>query len=326
MSLPAGALLIGDARDELRELASNESVQTCVTSPPYFKQRTYSPGNPLEIGQEETVDAYVANLVQVFREVRRVLRDDGTCWLNLNDTFLSGELAGAPWRVALALQADGWRLACDVIWNKPNVLPCAARNRPTRSHEYLFLFSKSPGYFYDQEAIREPWTSTHPNDFARARAKHPGYQGKHASGSQARGFTGAPKGDPDKGRNKRTVWTHSAPRFKGAHFATMPEAIAETCILAGSRPGDVVLDPFAGAGTTLAAAQKLGRRWLGVELEPAYESLIRDRLTAAPSQDRVDESGARAESPAGPLGETPSNEVPHEQRTARPEESSSSSH
>ncbi len=228
------------------------------------------------------MDEYVAHLVQVFREVRRCLRDDGTCWLNLDDSYPAGELVGAPWRVALALQRDSWVLRCDVVWQKPNALPSSASNRPTRSHEYLFLFSKqASGYYYDGEAIREPWTGTRPDDLKRARAKHPGYKGKHADGSQAAGFKGAPKGDPDKGRNKRSVWTHSAPRFPGQHFATMAEPIAETCILAGSRAGDLVLDPFAGAGTTLAVAGKLGRRWLGIELNPSYEPLIQERVTCA---------------------------------------------
>jgi DNA modification methylase len=208
--------------------------------------------------------------VQVFREVRRCLRDDGTLWLYLDDTYgVDRQLSGAPWRVALALQSDGWRLRCDVVWQKPNALPCSVTNRPTRSHEYLFLFTKRAEYYY--ESLREPWTGTRPDDL-------PGYRGKHADGSQAGGFRGAPKGDPDKGRNKRSVWTLSAGRYAGAHFAVMPEALAEPCILAGSRPGDIILDPFSGAGTTLAVAQRLGRRYLGVELQSAYEPLIRERL------------------------------------------------
>jgi site-specific DNA-methyltransferase (adenine-specific) len=207
---------------ELREMVGTSSVQTCVTSPPYFRQRVYT-DDPRELGRERTVDEYVTHLVQVFREVRRVLRDDGTLWLNLDDSYPDGQLAGAPWRVALALQADGWTLRCDVVWEKPNALPSSVTNRPTRSHEYLFLLSKqASGYYYDAEAIREPWTGTRKSDRARARAKHPGYQGKHREGSQAAGFKGAPKGDPDKGRNKRSVWTVSAPRFAGQHHATMP--------------------------------------------------------------------------------------------------------
>lgn len=272
-----GTLLIGDAAEQLREMVSDACVQTVVTSPPYFRQRDY--GQPGQVGQERTVSEYADRLVQVFREVRRVLRDDGTVWLNLDDTYLDGELAGVPWHTALAMKADGWHLRCDVIWEKPNALPSSVTNRPTRSHEYVFLFTKAKGYRYEQ--LREPWTGTRPDDLRRAREGHAGYQGKHASGTQAAGFRGQPKGDPDKGRNKRSVWKLSAGRYAGAHFAVMPEALAELCILAGSRPDDLVLDPFAGAGTTLAVARRLGRKYLGVELNAEYEPLIRERLDVA---------------------------------------------
>jgi DNA modification methylase len=260
----------------LAELPARE-VNLCVSSPPYFKLRDYKAGSS-EVGREKTVEDYIDRLVRIYGQVRRVLRDDGLLFLNIDDTYLERQLAMVPFRVALALVADGWRLRADIIWEKPNALPSPVTDRPTRSHEYLFMFSKGAKYHYDGAAIREPWTDARPQDIARAEAKHKGYQGKHRDGSHSAGVKGQPVGDPSKGRNKRTVWRMAHSRYKGAHCATFPEALAETCILAGCPMGGIVLDPFAGSGTTLAVAARLGRHYLGVELQPDYVPLIEQRL------------------------------------------------
>ncbi len=271
-------IAIGDCRTVLAALPDG-MAQTCVTSPPYFGLRDY--GNPAQIGLEKTPDAYVAEMVAVFREVRRVLSDDGTLWLNLGDSYAgaaspgshragsgggdgrgidergqrnrnglarvegvaSKNLLGIPWRVAFALQADGWILRSDVIWHKPNPMPESVTDRPTKAHEYVFLFARSPRYFYDAKAIEEPATD-------RERET----------------------------RNRRTVWTVASQPFSGAHFATMPPDLVDPCVLAGSRPGDVVLDPFAGAGTTGLVALKHQRRFFGVELNPTYAIIARNRI------------------------------------------------
>jgi DNA modification methylase len=303
-------VLIGEAERTLREQVPDRTFDCAVTSPPYFGLRDY--GNGEQIGREGDVGEYVERLVRVFREVRRTLRDDGTLWLNLGDSYNSGssgglggstlsggqenqsrsnrngrglidglkqkDLIGVPWRVALALQADGWWLRSDCIWEKPNCLPESVRDRPTRSHEYVFMLAKSAKYYYDADAVREPWVNR-PNDIKRAAEGHEGYAGKHKSGQA--GVKGQPVGDPSKGRNKRTVWRIVTRPYKGAHFAVFPEALPEICIKAGSRVGGVVLDPFAGSGTTLAVAARLGRRYVGVELNPEYGPLISGRLGAA---------------------------------------------
>lgn len=309
----------GDVLDVLREMDA-ESVQTCVTSPPYWGLRDY--GEQGQIGLEPTPGEYVARMVEVFREVRRVLRDDGTLWLNLGDSYaanrggtyqpaetlaggVSGrmpdgtktnrgrgdrympsrdaaahglkhkDLVGIPWRVAFALQEDGWYLRADVIWSKPNPMPESVTDRPTKSHEYLFLLSKSPRYFYDYEAIREPLKST-PEQYLRA--------GKSVRENHEYGAVGGrPLGPtsfatvPD-GRNARSVWTITTKPYAGAHFATFPPELPTRCIRAASGPGDVVLDPFSGAATTALVARGLGRRAVGIELNPEYLAISADRL------------------------------------------------
>lgn len=294
-----GALYQGDALEILRQLPSG-SVHTCVTSPPYWGLRDY--GVEGQIGLEETPEEYVEKLVAVFREVRRVLRDDGTLWLNLGDSYTSGgratrapdrksgaremsvrpptpfglkpkDLVGIPWRVAFALQADGWYLRSDIIWAKPNALPESVRDRPTKAHEYIFLLSKSPRYYYDADAIREPLAET---------TIKRGSKGKYV-GAARKGLKQQPSknahvmGHP-LGRNKRTVWTVSTKPFKGAHFAVFPPDLIEPCILAGSPPGGIVLDPFFGSGTTGVVAEKHGRQWIGIELNPDYIEIARGRL------------------------------------------------
>lgn len=290
----------GDSVAVLKTLAT-ESVNCCVTSPPYFGLRDY--GHEGQIGIERTPEEYVAKLVAVFAEVRRVLRVDGTLWLNLGDTYIGGgrggnpsnsphqkqrssigslsvrhqkldvpdglkrkNLVGIPWRVAFALQSDGWYLRQDIIWNKPNPMPESVRDRCTKSHEYVFLLTKSDKYFFDSIAISEPAI----------------YAGQNRGGSTKRYEQNAAGMDGkiyDR-RNKRSVWTVKPATFKGAHFATFPPELIEPMILAGCPVGGVVLDPFAGAGTTGIVCQQHGRRHIGIEINPDYVRIATDRINA----------------------------------------------
>jgi DNA modification methylase len=308
----------GDARERLRELPER-SVQACITSPPYFGLRDY--GVDGQIGLEDRVDAYVDALVAVFGEVRRVLRDDGMLWLNLGDSYAGSggaqgrrtgeggmsagqvahhpkrasgtgqlraagvkpkDLYGIPWTVAFALRSDGWYLRSEIIWAKPSPMPESVRDRPTRSHEQVFLLSKSRRYYYDADAIREPAVSLDPahrsfRPSAIALADSTGrreYSGKHPTSA---------KTVRRNGRNKRSVWTIPARPFKGAHFATFPPDLVRPMILAtttttGNR--STVLDPFAGAATTGLEAVRLGRSFVGIELNPDYAKLGRQRVAA----------------------------------------------
>lgn len=353
----------GDCRTVLKTLADT-SVQCVVTSPPYFGLRDY--GVARQIGLELTPDAFVAELVEVFREVRRVLADDGTVWLNLGDSYnahpnhrsnddVAGwkqatnigsrstpsrsvdglkakDLIGIPWRVAFALQADGWYLRSDIIWSKPNPMPESVQDRPTKAHEYIFLLTKSARYYYNAAAIREPYAESTltqfeqpyegeaTKDYAAVGVQNPSaikkritdkqrghgrrhagfndrwdasvgeYTGKHGEAdAQSAGRrmlknvkeardAGAPHDNPFGGANKRSVWTVATQPFPGAHFATFPEALIEPCILAGSRQGDTVLDPFAGAGTVGVVCAKAQRQFIGIELNPAYVAMANARI------------------------------------------------
>lgn len=318
----------------LRIPLADASVQTCVTSPPYFGLRDY--GVDGQIGLEQTPDAYVAQLVAVFREVWRVLRDDGTLWLNLGDSYasawscnrrstigneapaydervnrLSGglkekDLIGIPWRVAFALQADGWYLRSDIIWHKPNPMPESVTDRPTKAHEYVFLLSKSARYYYDADAasesaitddMRRPYGSPGANMLdprgkqgeGKLRSKHDTF--KREDSKRAAVIPGQTVGThrPDRAesnwnttrRNRRSVWSVSTKPYAGAHFATYPPELITPCILAGAPQGGVVLDPFSGSGTTVATARQLGRVGIGVELNPAYIDLAQERNAQA---------------------------------------------
>jgi len=296
-------ILVGDTRHVLSTLPP-ESVNCVVTSPPYWGLRDY--GHDGQIGLEKTPEAYVSELVAVFREVRRVLRGDGTVWLNLGDSYGSGgmsnpsgsstliggkdrgasgysisrsvppglkpkDLVGIPWRVAFALQADGWYLRSDIIWAKPNPMPESVTDRPTKAHEYVFLLTKSARYWYDLEAVREPVSPF--NEGAVSVAPH----GEHVAEmghrkQEIRRYAEI------KGANARTVWTIATQPFSGAHFATMPPALAERCIKAGCPEGGTVLDPFGGAGTTGLVADRLGRNAVLIELNPAYADMARKRI------------------------------------------------
>ncbi|MBM7324820.1 site-specific DNA-methyltransferase [Agrobacterium sp. S2] len=256
----------GDALTVLQRLP-DQQAQCIVTSPPYWGLRDYNIGD--QIGLEPTLPQFINSLVSVFREARRVLRDDGVLWLNIGDGFTSGnrgwrapdkknparamsvrpntpeglkpkDLMGIPWRLAFALQDDGWYLRADIIWNKPNAMPESVRDRPTRSHEYLFMFSKQEQYYYDRDAVKEL-----------------------------------------NGRNLRSVWNVNTTPFPGAHFATFPHKLVDPCVKASTRPGDFVLDPFFGSGTVGLAAEQLGRSYVGIELNPEYVALAADRLQAS---------------------------------------------
>ena len=307
------SIIIGDCRAVLATLPE-ASCQCCVTSPPYWGLRDY--GHADQIGMETTPQEYVATLVEVFAKVRRVLRDDGTLWLNLGDSYAGSgcgpqgkhgvminrsvaaarcrrhdrmdrspppglkpkDLVGIPWRVAFALQADGWWLRSDIIWHKPSPMPEGVTDRPTKSHEHVFLLAKSKRYYYNTEAINEPLAQA-----GRVRAdKIGGNKGDaihHSPRSvfNARWDAAEAAGTVPETRNARDVWTIASQPFSGAHFAVMPPELVKRCILAGSREGDTILDPFMGSGTVGYVAQNLGRKWIGIDIQADYEELARQR-------------------------------------------------
>ena len=267
----------------LSELPS-ESVNCVVTSPPYWALRDY--GAEGQLGLEPTPEEYVARMVEVFREVRRVLRVDGTCWLNLGDSYSHAkaagntkpkDLLGIPWLVAFALQADGWYLRADVIWSKPNPMPESVTDRPTKAHEYVFLLSRSSRYFFDQEAVREPHTF---NRYGGKTVREVQKEHKQPpDGTNAASLGGRPRDCfPGSGRNIRSVWEIATQPYPEAHFATFPEELVRRCLLAGCPQDGTVIDPFAGSGTTGLVARKHGRRSILIELNPSYCELAAKRL------------------------------------------------
>jgi DNA modification methylase len=338
-------ILVGDCIDMMRTLP-DQSVNTCVTSPPYYGLRDY--GVEGQIGLEKTPAEFIGRLVAVFREVRRVLRDDGTIWVNMGDSYATGgrggggsymaergdgawqgkgkatgwrsapaglkhkDLMGMPWRLAFALQDDGWYLRQDIIWNKPNPMPESVRDRCTKSHEYIFLLSKSKKYYFSQAAILEPCSpntharlaqdvqaqigserangGTKSNGTMKAVARKPngvgwGHGTDHKERTRGRvkdneSMNSALAIMPTE-RNKRSVWTVATHSFKGAHFATFPPDLVRPCILAGAPRGGIVLDPFGGAGTTSLVSMQESRRSIICELNPEYAALARDRIDAA---------------------------------------------
>jgi DNA modification methylase len=280
---PADMILLGDARELSAELPT-EFVDCIVTSPPYFGHRKYSgEAEELELGRERRPDAYVERLVDYFAAFRRLLRPTATVWLNLGDTYRSGRLLGIPWRVALALQDDGWMLRSDVIWHKPNAMPSSVKNRPTTDHEYIFLLTLGSDYHYDIDAIREPHVTFTERSRMRGGRGHLGKRGGTPEAGKNRGDHNLHDSRWDqyfhpKGRNKRTVWSVPLGKFREAHFAVFNEALIEPCIRAGCPEGGLVLDPFMGAGTTALVARGLGRRYLGFELVPRYAELAERRL------------------------------------------------
>ena len=283
-------IISGDCRTVLTDLDEG-SVQTCVTSPPYFGLRDY--GVDGQIGNESLPEEYIESLVGVFRAVKRVLKDDGTLWLNLGDSYSRGDrgtlnikpkdLIGIPWRVAFALQGDGWFLRQDIIWHKPNPMPESIKDRCTKAHEYIFLMSKSPKYYYDNDAIKERCEESNIEDYKRRKTLNNKGAGK---GSYEEARPDLSRGreaymPSDFMRNKRSVWTVPTKPFKDAHFATFPKKLIKPCILAGSNRNDVVLDPFCGAGTTGLVASENGRGFLGAEINPEYKKIADRRISAA---------------------------------------------
>ncbi len=263
------SVLDGDCVQSMKELPDG-IINTCVTSPPYFGLRDY--GCAGQIGLEETPDYYVAKLVEVFREVKRVLRDDGTVFLNLGDSYgKEKQLLGIPWRVAFALQADGWYLRQDIIWHKPNPMPESVTDRCTKAHEYIFLLSKSPKYYFDSDAIKEDAVG---GSSGNTKRKSRPNQETLNKGDQC----GSIPWEGKETRNRRSVWTVTTKPYKGAHFAAFPPDLITPCILAGCPVGGTVLDPFGGSGTTAGVAIKNGRDAIICELNPAYVGLIADRV------------------------------------------------
>jgi len=308
-------VLFGDCRDTLSTLKAQittgiaERPRMCVTSPPYYGLRDYG-GEENQIGMEQSPEEFVQELVDVFSKVRDVLTDDGTLWLNIGDSYYnyrsdgnypqqsvsktrqdlpqstpvrgnklkgykSKDLIGIPWMLAFALRADGWYLRQDIIWHKPNPMPESVKDRCTKSHEYIFLLSKSKQYFYDNEAIKEPvkqdWGTRD-----RTNGKY------HNPGTGLQPHTGLTKSYTKK--NKRSVWSVNKKPYKGAHFATYPPELIRPCILAGSERGDIVLDPFLGSGTTAMVAKDLGRSYIGCELNEDYASLQSARISTIPNK------------------------------------------
>jgi DNA modification methylase len=271
-------LLLGNAVEQVTTLETG-SVNLCVTSPPYFKKRRYT-DDAREIGWEENVNHYVTNLRNVFSEVKRVLADDGILFLNLADTYQNWQALGVPWRVALALQDDNWYLRSEIIWEKPNIRPENVRNRPTVSHEQLFLFAKSRGYYYDASAIEEnsdPSQVAHNLKYAKTYDAH----SSNAVNRQPNNVNDVgihSRARTDGKRNKRSVWKISTTPGQFGYPSPMPLALARTCVLAGSAPGATVLDPFMGSGTTGVAALELRRSFIGVDLNANALELVRQRL------------------------------------------------
>ena len=296
-------ILFGDCRETLKAFLP-QSARMCVTSPPYYGLRDYG-GEDKQIGQEKTPEEFVDELVSVFREVRNVLTDDGTCWVNLGDSYynyrpgkgqsypkqsvsktkqdlpdkcskrgnkLDGlkekDLIGIPWLFAFAMRKDGWYLRQDIIWHKPNPMPESVKDRCTKSHEYIFLFSKNKKYFYDNEAIKEPAKDWGTRD--RTNGKY------HNTGTGLAPHSGLSKSYDRK--NKRSVWSVTNKPYREAHFATYPPDLIEPCIKAGSEVGDTIIDPFMGSGTSAMVAKSLGRYYLGCELHEDYGNLIQKRI------------------------------------------------
>ena len=293
-------ILYGDCRTTIPTIT--EPIQMCVTSPPYYGLRDYG-GEDKQIGQEGSPEEFVDQLVEVFKKVRDVMVDDGTLWVNMGDTYYnyrsdgnypkqtvsktnqdlpnfspargnklkglkSKDLIGVPWLLAFALRKDGWYLRQDIIWHKPNPMPESVKDRCTKSHEYIFLLSKSKNYYYDNEAIKEPAKDWGTRD--RTNGKY------HNKGTGLQPHTGLSKSYPTK--NKRSVWTVTSKPYKEAHFATYPPDLIEPCIKAGSKKGDIILDPFMGSGTTAMVSKQLDRHFIGCELHDSYKTLIDGRL------------------------------------------------
>jgi len=280
VALWTNTILEGDARMVLQQIPSN-SIHCIVTSPPYYMQRDYNAND--QIGNEASPEAYIADLQAVFTECFRVLREDGTLWLNLGDKYEDGDLLGMPWRGVFALKENGWLLRSDIIWHKPNAMPSSVKNRPTTDHEYVFFFVKSNEYYYDIDSIREPHVTFTDKSKMKGGRNHFGKKNGTPEQGKNEGNPNLHDGRWDqafhpKGRNRRTVWEIPLSKFREAHFAVFPETLVELCIQAGCPEKGIVLDPFIGSGTTAVVAQRLGRRYVGIDINPEYCEMARKRL------------------------------------------------
>lgn len=269
---------------ELVDTLSDKSIDTIVTSPPYFKQRKYNGEISVEIGQEPTAEEYINKIQTLFKKLFEKVKDNGTLWLNLGDKYVDGELLGLPWRIALALKEIGWHLRSDIIWHKPNAMPQSTKSRPSTDHEYIFLFSKNKKYFYDADAIREPHKTFSKDSKMKGGRNHFGKDNSTPAAGKFSGYQGLHKGDWSKtfnplGRNKRTVWSVSLSKYRGAHFAVFPEDLIKPCILAGCPDGGVVLDPFMGSGTVAVVSIKHNRNFIGIEQNAEYANLAEKRIS-----------------------------------------------
>lgn len=287
-------MITDDALSGLTTL-EDRSVQVTVTSPPYFNLRNYN-GDEREIGKEKSQEEYIRRLADVFDVLKDKTSHDGLLFLNLGDSYVKGELLGMPWRVALALKDAGWVLRSDIIWHKPNAMPSSVKNRPTPDHEYLFMFAKSAQYYYDQDAIREPHVTLSDKSKMRGGRGHFGRRGGTPEQGKNSGNSNLHDGRWDQafhpaGRNKRTVWSIPLGKFRGAHFAVFPEKLVETCVKAGSKPGDLVCDPFSGSGTTGVVATRFGRKFVGIDLSDEYNEMARERLIAESMQEPLFRTG-----------------------------------
>jgi len=298
---------VGNCLEILKGMDS-ESIHCCVTSPPYWALRNYD--HPNQLGQEPTPEEYVNNLISVFREVKRVLREDGTLWLNLGDSYVGTgskgkhkdpksksrngqknannskvqglkpkDMVGIPWRVAFALQSDGWYLRSDIIWHKNNCMPSSVKDRPTSSHEHIFLLSKNQNYYYNKDATLEPLA--HPDLCDKGPSGFGGLKHTSMSKNTTNSTYSGRKYDAKKlkGKNKRDVWIVPTSGYKGSHVAVYPPKLIEPCILAGCPDGGIVLDPFSGSGTTGVVACQKNRSYIGIELNPDYAKLSEERLS-----------------------------------------------
>lgn len=305
----------GDCLEVLKTFEDN-SIDCCVTSPPYYALRNYNVDG--QIGLEETPEKYIERLTEVFMEVYRVLKPNGTLWLNIGDSYngnkvgntevvknkkvsesndfhkklWSGakpkDLIGVPWMLAFSLRNAGWYLRQDIIWNKPNPMPESVKDRCTKSHEYIFLLSKNQHYYFDYEAIMEPCIDQERINFQSGSRVNGINKDRNDNDLWERSKTWKPKmKDNKKVRNKRTVWTINVKPNKEAHFATYPPELVSPCILAGCSEGGIILDPFMGSGTTAIVAKKLGRHYVGVELNPDYIKIAEKRLQEYNSQYRL---------------------------------------
>ena len=268
-------IVIGDALQKLQRVPSGY-CDCCVTSPPYYGLRDY--GTPEQIGLTDPPEEYIQKLVLVFREVRRVLRDDGTLWLNSGDTYHNKNLMGIPWKLAFALKSDGWNLRQDIIWHKPNCMPESAKDRCTQSHEYIFLLSKSKKYYFDYKAIKEPCSASNKGNSKTFRGGIYTHDNTFDNSASVERNSHGNSPNADGKRNKRDVWSVATRGYNGAHFATFPPELITPCVLAGSREGGIILDPFFGSGTTGEVAKNNNRDFLGIELNPEYAKLAAARL------------------------------------------------